>query len=294
MKDFKGLYAALLTPFDNKGFNEKSLKKSIDLNIKCGMNGLYVCGSTGEGMLLSEEERIALLTVVKSIAGDRCRLIAHVGTISTDSAIRMAKAAERLGYDAVSAVAPYYYGFSTEAIKRYYTDIIDATDMPFFIYNFPNAGGFNGMLELVESMLDNPKLVGIKHTSQNLFDLHTFKHLKKPLTVLNGFDEMLLGGLALGADGGIGSTYNVIGPYIKGIYDSFLAGKMKEAQAFQDKANKVIRDIIPYGVMPMEKQILTCLGITYGECRKPFLPVSDDGKKLAEKIAADIAPYLSI
>ena len=156
------------------------------------------------------------------------------------------------------------------------------------IYNFPGANGFGGMLELVEEMIDNPKLVGVKHTSANLFDLERFKNLSKPLVVYNGFDEMLIGGLSMGADGGIGSTYNFMGSLILDIYNAFNRGDIKSAQEYQTKANRIIDRMIPYGVFAMEKAILTLQGIPMGNCRKPFLPLSEAGWEEAKRIAEEL------
>ncbi|MBO7178677.1 MAG: N-acetylneuraminate lyase, partial [Clostridia bacterium] len=253
MKDFKGIYAALLTPFNKDGsINFDSLKLLVERNIEVGLTGMYVCGSTGESVLMSEEERISILKFVAEVNAGRSILIAHVGTISTDSACRMAKKAEEFGYDAVSAVVPFYFSFSSEAIKGYYKDILNASNLPMIIYNFPGANGFGGMLELVNEMIDNPKLIGVKHTSANLFDLERFKNLSKPLVVYNGFDEMLIGGLSMGADGGIGSTYNFMGSLILDIYNAFNAGDITLAQKYQTKANRIIDKMIPYGVFAME------------------------------------------
>lgn len=225
--------------------------------------------------------------VGKHMAG-KCNLFAHVGAISTDSAVRMAKVAEESGFDAVSAVAPFYYSFPLEAIKTYYSDIMHATTLPMLMYNFPNAGGFNGMLDVVNSFIQDDKLLGIKHTSQNLFELEQFKHLDRDLVVFNGFDEMLVAGLSMGADGGIGSTYNFMPKIILDIYNSFNQGDIAAAQKAQDKANRIISAMIPFGVFQMEKEILTNLGLPVGECRKPFLPLSAEGKAKAKEIALSL------
>ncbi len=116
MKDFSGVYAALLTAFDAKGaVNFDAVGKLVERNIASGLDGMYVAGSSGEAILMSEEERIAILEFVAKKTAGRVKLIAHIGSASTDSAIRMAKCAEKFGYDAISAVAPYYYAFSKEA-----------------------------------------------------------------------------------------------------------------------------------------------------------------------------------
>lgn len=289
MKDFSGMYAALLTAFNKDGsINYEATGMLAERNIQKGLKGMYVAGSSGEAMMMSEEERVSLLEYVSRLNKGRVTLIAHVGSTSTDAAIRMAKRAAELGYDAVSAVAPYYYSFSGEAIRGYYTDILNATDLPMLIYNFPASGGFDGMLSLVSDMIDNKKLMGVKHTSVNLFELERFKHMKRPLTVFNGFDEMLIGGLSMGADGGIGSTYNFLQDDILAIYDAFKAGDLKKAMAVQEKVNRIIEAMIPFGVFAMEKAILTELGIPMGDCRKPFLPLSEAGKAKAKEIAATL------
>ncbi len=289
MKNFKGVYAALMTPFHADGsIDFEALKQLADHCINAGLNGLYVGGSTGEGFLLTEEERMDVFRTVGEHMAGKCNLFAHVGAISTDSAIRMAKVAEQSGFDAVSAVAPFYYSFPLEAIKTYYSDIMHATDLPMLMYNFPNAGGFNGMLDVVNEFIQDDKLLGIKHTSQNLFELEMFKHLERDLFVFNGFDEMLVAGLSMGADGGIGSTYNFMPGIILDIYNSFNAGNIQAAQKAQEKANRIIEAMLPYGVFQMEKEILKNIGVPVGECRKPFLPLSEEGKQKAKEIAKSL------
>lgn len=286
MKDFKGVYAALMTPFHEDGsLDKEGLVRLAEHCIGSGLTGLYVGGSTGEGFLLTEEERMDVFRIVGKAMQGKCNLFAHVGAISTDSAIRMAKVAEDSGFDAVSAVAPFYYSFPLEAIQTYYGDIMHATSLPMLMYNFPNAGGFNGMLDVVNSFIHDDKLLGIKHTSQNLFELEQFKHLERNLFVFNGFDEMLVAGLSMGADGGIGSTYNFMPGIILDIYNNFVKGDIQAAQAAQEKADEIITAIIPYGTFQMEKEILNNLGIHVGGCRKPFLPMSAEGKKKAKEIA---------
>lgn len=289
MKNYQGVYAALMTPFKADGsVDYDALQVLADHCINSGLTGLYVGGSTGEGFLLTEEERMEVFRVVGKHMAGKCNLFAHVGAISTDSAVRMSKVAEESGFDAVSAVAPFYYAFPLEAIKTYYSDIMHATTLPMLMYNFPNAGGFNGMLDVVNSFIQDDKLLGIKHTSQNLFELEQFKHLERDLVVFNGFDEMLVAGLSMGADGGIGSTYNFMPKIILDIYNSFNKGDIAAAQKAQDKANRIISAMIPFGVFQMEKEILTNLGLPVGECRKPFLPLSAEGKAKAKEIALSL------
>ncbi|MDE5756380.1 MAG: dihydrodipicolinate synthase family protein, partial [Clostridia bacterium] len=176
---FKGVFSALLTPYtaDDK-INGKSVKQIIDFNLAKGINGFYVGGSTGEGMLLTVEERKELFKYAAEANAGKGTLIAHVGTINTNHAIEMAKYAEEMGYDAISAVAPFYYGFSYEAIKEYYNDIANSVNIPMIMYNFPNANGFQFNKERAEDMFKNKKFIGIKHTTTDLFALQQFKTME--------------------------------------------------------------------------------------------------------------------
>ena len=284
---FKGILPALLTPFDkNDKVSKKSVEKLIRYNLKKRVNGFYVGGSTGEGLLLTKEERETLFEYAAEANNGKSTMIAHVGTVCTEHAIEMAKNAEKLGYDAISAVAPYYYAFTPEQRKQYYYDIADATSLPMIVYNFPAANGFNLDKGTAEEMFAHTdKFIGIKHTTSDLFALEQFKTMKAKPIVYNGFDEMLIGGLAMGADGGIGSTYNFMAEKFITIYRSFVNNDVKTACATQYEVNEIIAQLIKYGVFASEKYILECLGIEMGDCRRPFLPLSEEGKKAMKEIA---------
>mgnify|MGYP004553912357 FL=1 len=185
----QGIFTALLTPFNaDYTVNEKSLQKLVEFNLEKGVNGFYVGGSTGEGMLMSPEERKEVFRIVKKAAGDRVDMIAHCGSVSTDDAISMAKEAEALGYTAVSAVAPYYYSFSYDAIRKYYDDIVSSVSLPMVIYNFPGGNGFTFTADIAAEIFKDERFIGIKHTSTDLFALQQFKQRIERITVFNGFD----------------------------------------------------------------------------------------------------------
>ncbi len=277
----KGIFTALLTPFNSDyTINEKNIEKLVRFNLDSGVHGFYVGGSTGEGMIMSTEERKQVFRAVKAACGNAVPMIAHVGTISTDAAIDMALEAKKLGYDAISAVAPFYYGFPLEAIKKYYYDIVSAADMPMFIYNFPAGNGFGLTPAVASEMFEhNERFTGIKHTSNDLFALKQFKQSIDRVTVFNGYDEVCLAGLSMGADGAIGSTYNFMGKKFVKLYDAFNNGELEKARKLQDEACVIITEMCRYGVFQCEKEILTQMGIDMGPCRRPFLPIKDEGKK---------------
>lgn len=278
-KDFKGIYAALLTPFDGDGqINYRELKKLVRYLIGKQIDGFYVAGSTGEAFLLSLEERKKILeTVLEENNGEKT-VLAHVGTISTELAEECAVHAKQAGADAVSAISPFYYKFSVEEIKKYYFDIMDASDLPMFIYNFPDFSGFTLTSEQLSDFSRNGNVAGVKFTSNDFYQMERMKTEHPDMTILNGFDEMLLSGLAAGADGGIGSTYNILAPVIRNIWEGFLTGDQTKAQENQANVNQVVSIIKKYGVFPCIKEVLTLEGIQMGSCRRPFMPLPEDAK----------------
>lgn len=277
--EYHGAYAALVTPYtqDNK-VNYDELQKLVRYLIDNGIDGFYVGGSTAEAFLLKDEERKkALEAVVEANNGER-KVICHVGAISTDTAIDFACHAEKVGADAVSAISPFYYKFSEKEIISYYDDIMDATTLPMFIYNFPNFSGFSLTEDTLSKMEEHKNLAGVKFTSTDMFLLERFKTNHPNLVVWNGFDEMLAAGLMMGADGGIGSTYNCMPGLIHKIYDSFCSGDIAKTHEYQTLANHVIKAICNHGVFASVKTILEFEGFNFNGCRRPFAPISDAGR----------------
>ena len=287
---YSGIFTALLTPFDKNGeVNEKELIKLIKFNLDMGVRGFYVCGSTGESFLLSKKERMQIMEIVKREAKEST-LIAHIGSLDERDACEMAKHAKALGYDAISSVAPFYFKFSPAEIIGYYERLADAGDLPMLVYHSPARSGVSLSRDSRGAFLRDPSFLGIKYTSNDFFTLERLKAEYPDKLFFNGYDEMLLSGLAMGADGAIGSTYNFMADKFVKIHSLFAEGKLDEARRIQNEANKIITILCKIGVMQAEKEILCQLGFDFGCCRHPFLPVSDADKKL---IAEEIIPLLT-
>ena len=290
MEKFKGIFTALLTPFDKENkVNEKELEKLVKFNIEKGVKGFYVGGSTAEAFLLSTDERKQIMDVVKSVAPNHT-LIAHIGSVNELEATELGKHASKLSYDMVSSVAPFYYKFTFNEIKNYYCRLADASALPMLVYHFPAFSGVNmGMNEMSEFLSDD-RFAGIKYTSNDFFTMEQCKTRFADKLVYNGFDEMFLAGLAMGADGGIGSTYNFMADNFVKIQGLFKENKMEEARAVQQVANKIITILCKIGVMQAEKEVLNQLGFNFGVCRAPFGVPTDEEKELIRK---EIIPYVN-
>ncbi len=276
-KNFRGVFPALLTPFAKDGsINHDELRKLVRMNLKKGVAGFYVGGSTAECFLLSPEERKSILETVVDEAAGKATIISHVGCISQDQAVDLAKHAKACGADAMSSIPPFYYNFSWEEIKSYYFGLVDQVDLPMFIYNFPGFSGVKLTVENVMTFLADNRFIGVKHTSSDYYMLERFKHARKDVIVYNGFDEMFLSGIAMGADGGVGSTYNFMAEKFIKIIALCERGDLAAAREEQFKANNILQLLMRVGIMPGEKAALKMMGIDLGECRKPFRSLTEE------------------
>lgn len=278
--NFRGIFAALVTPYTAEGkIDLIQLKRLVRMLIGQGIDGFYVTGSTAEVFLMDEAERFAVLDAVLEENNGEKAVLSHVGAISTDQAVRYAAYAQRAGADAVSAISPFYYHFSDEEIISYYRAIMEETALPMFVYNFPAFSGFSLSEEILARLKGCKNLRGVKFTSSDMFLLERIKTNNPELVVLNGYDEMLTAGLAMGADGGVGSTYNCMAPLIRRIYDCAAAGRFEEARACQQRANAIISCMCRHGVFASVKALLELQGLSFGGCRRPFAPLTDDARQ---------------
>jgi N-acetylneuraminate lyase len=284
-----GIYPASITPFDGAGkFQADVLGRLVERNLAEGASGFFAGGSSGECFLLSEAERIAVFEALSPFR-DRTTLIAHVGAISTGEAIRYGMAAKKFGFQHIAATPPFYYGFSAELIAEYYYDIAGAVGMPVMIYNFPGNTNkpFNLEHPATVELLRSQAVFGIKHTNHDLSQMERIRALAPKLVIMNGYDETMLGALALGADGSIGSTFNFMLPHYKKIYDRYRAGEGREALDLQVKANNIMAALNRAGLIPAIKYILESQGIPAGPPRKPFAVLSAEQRHYLDGILKD-------
>ncbi|VDZ90845.1 N-acetylneuraminate lyase [Lelliottia amnigena] len=163
-KQLRGVMAALLTPFNNQqALDKESLRRLVQFNIQQGIDGLYVGGSTGEAFVQSLSEREQVLEIVAEEAKGKITLIAHVGCVSTAESQQLAASASRFGFDAVSAVTPFYYPFSFEEHCDHYRAIIDSSNgLPMVVYNIPALSGVKLTLDQINTLVTLPGVGALK------------------------------------------------------------------------------------------------------------------------------------
>lgn len=268
-------------PFDEQGqVKEEGLKQIAKNAIETEkLDGLYVNGSSGENFLISKEQKKQIFRIVKETVGDDVNLIAQVGSLDLNEAIELGKYATELGYDALSAVTPFYYPFSFEEIKNYYFEIIEATQNNMIIYAIPDLTGVNISIEQFGELFNHEKVVGVKYTAPNFFLLERIRNAYPDKLILSGFDEMLVQATISGVDGAIGSTYNVNGRRARQIFDLAREGKVEEAYKIQHDTNDIIETVLGMGIYPTLKEILKSRGIDGGLPKRPFSPFNEDNRE---------------
>lgn len=277
IKNLYGIMPALMTAFDDNGIDTDRVGRLVRRQASDGVHGFYVGGSSGEMVLCSTNERKKVLETVMENKGNLA-VIAHVGCLSTKDTVELSKHAKSCGADAVSSVTPLYYKYSFAEVKNFYRRIAEASELPVIIYNIPGlTGAAYGYDQLCE-LLEIEGVEGMKFTSSDFFLLNRLVNTYPDKVFYNGSDEMLLSGLAAGAQGGIGTTYNFMPDLMVKIYSLARENKMDEARAVQSVANKAIATVLRNGVLPACKHLISLYGVPYGECREPFMPLDDEAK----------------
>ncbi|NIK75332.1 N-acetylneuraminate lyase [Paenibacillus castaneae] len=295
---FKGVFVAMYSAYDDSGeVDQDKVKNLARYYVESGIKGLYVGGSSGEGILQTVEERKKVLEAVMEEVGQELTIIVHVGANSTRESVELAIHAEKCGADAISAVPAIYYRLSEKAVENHWQQMINSSSLPFIIYNIPQTTGFNLTQTLFKKMAAQEKVIGIKMSGESVFELQQFKaNAGKQFLVYNGPDEQYLGGRIMGADGGIGGTYGVMPELFCQLEAFYQQGAIKEAQQLQDKINAIITKLLSFpSLYGACKAILSMRGIETGAPRLPLLPVGEehivDLRNLNEEIESSIKSY---
>ncbi|EKF20510.1 dihydrodipicolinate synthase family protein [Nitratireductor pacificus] len=293
-KPLAGMYAALMTGLADDGSFCPNRQKALNFHVLGqGLTGLYVGGSSGESGLLGVDELLHQQEIVARDAAST-RLIAHVGAPSLRHSVSLAKNAKKLGYHGLSALPPHAYPFTDAEILAYYSELQAATDLPLIVYEVPVRTGRPIALETLTEILSLPHVAGLKFTSTDMFKLSVLRRRCPDATLFFGFDEVYLSGAVLGADGGIGTTYNLLGRLYMALDAAVKAGNLTEAQRLQDISAIFVETLVETGILPGMKAAFRAIGIEVGPTRAPMLMRLDDGEaRIADLVSRpEIAEWL--
>ena len=271
-----GLIAAPFTPMDEKGNLNLKLVNAYARKLKQdGVGGVFVCGTTGEGMLMTSEERKQVVEKWMEQQEENFKVIVHVGSTCARQSKDLAAHAQKSGAYAFGCMGPMFLKPShVSDLVAFCAEVASgAPDLPFYYYHIPSVSDVTLSMPafLNEAKSAIPNLTGIKFTHRNMMEM--FQCLKadgEKWDILHGFDEELLCGLSLGAKGAVGSTFNYLAPLYLKIMKAFEAGNMEEAREYQFKSIRFIEILIRYGGGVIGgKPIMKFLGLDCGQLRAP-------------------------
>lgn len=273
-----GVFPAFYACYDDNGqVSAERTKALVNYLYDKGVRGIYITGSSGECIYLDTDERIEIMNAVAVAAKEKMAVIAHVGAPSTSASIRLAKHAKECGFDAISSIPPIYFPLTEAAIKEYWNAMIEASKLPFIIYNIPATTGINVSEKLFRDMLSNPQVIGMKNTSLPVMDMLKFKTVGGQKSVIfNGPDEQFVMGRLMGADSGIGGTYCVMPELFLKMDELLRSGNVSLASQIQKETTALILRLVGMEghMLSVAKEILRMRGLNIGKARLPLPPVS--------------------
>ncbi len=286
-----GLYTALLTPFhaDAQKIDYESLKKLIENQISNGVDGVVVCGSTGEAGTLSMDEHYQLMEKSFAIVDKRIKILAGTGSNSTATAIALSKFADRLGMDGLLVVNPYYNKPTQEGLYRHFTSIADQVDTPIILYNIPQRTSINVSVDTLVRLAKHPNIAGIKEASGNFQEIIEKKHQCSPdFVFLCGDDNVLPAFIGLGGQGLISVISNLYPKKIKMLLQYYLQGDFTNGNRLFYQLVELMNFLfIETNPIPV-KAAASHLGICKDMLRLPLLPLGKENREKLLQILAKV------
>ena len=281
MKELMGIIPPLTTPFTQEGeVYEAGLRRLVDFQVEGGVHGLFICGTYGSGPIMTVEQRKQVHEIVVDQAQDRVTVVAHVGTASTDLSLALAQHAEATGVDYIASISPYYHRHKERAVIAYFRQLVQAVDLPVYVYNNPKASG----VEITPSFLRHLAEVGVQGIKDSAFSYITFAHFILALAddypdfrFIVGTEGIALPAFMAGAKGCVSGLANVFPELMVSLWDAYADGDYEQAAALQMrvvKARKILH--IPDSTNAACYTVLRARGIDGGWPKAPILTVAED------------------
>ena len=289
---FEGVVAAPLTPLGDGGELRPDLVPTVvEFLIEGGVKGLMVGGTTAEFITLDVAERQALTEAFVRAVDGRIPVIAHVGHVDRRQATLMAGHARDVGADATTAIAPYYHRVSERACREYFETIAGETpDLPFFVYNYPDAAGNTVTFEVFESLLDLPNVAGAKHSVGTFEELEPYLSLPGELCIMCGNDLLAPRFLRSGGRAIVSGNAAAFPEIVSTVVGAVLAGRDVQGERSMAQLELIV-ELGRYGAPDRLRELLMMRGIEIGRSRlKTFLPqdVPEAHEALAQDLLAEL------
>lgn len=281
-----GTYTAIVTPFtrDNR-IDEEAFEKLVKAQIKGGVDGIVPVGTTGESPTLHMDEHIRVIELAVKAAAGKIKVMAGVGANSTDEAIELTQAADRVGADGLLHVAPYYNKPSQEGLFQHFHAVSRITRLPVILYSIPSRCGVEIELDTIERLAhDGVNIVGIKEAGGTPDRVSQIRErMGKGFYILSGDDALTLPFMAVGANGVISVASNVIPKEVSHMVSAFAMGKADVALKIHAKYYPLFKDLFVETNPTPVKAALALMGEIHNHVRLPLVPVSSTSRKKLEK-----------
>jgi len=267
-----GIMPALVTPFtkDRKSVDEEQMRRLVNHVIELGVHGVVPCGTTGEFVNMTTEEKKRVIDIVVDEVNGKVAVVAGTGASGTEQALEMTTYAKNAGADAALIVTPYYLKPTSRGIFEHFFTIASKTDFPIILYNIPQCTGLPLPWQMVEDLAQISNIVGVKDSSGQLsFIFAVLEKVRDKINVMCGHDEVVTAALAAGASGAILASANFIPDIWIEIYDSVRKGDLERARELQYQVQKIARIIAQSGPVGA-KEALKLMGIEVGSVRLPL------------------------
>jgi 4-hydroxy-tetrahydrodipicolinate synthase len=277
-EQFAGLTVALITPFRNGEVDYEALRRLVDWHVEQGTDCLAPSGTTGESPTLDHEEHERVVAAVTEQASGRIKVMAGTGSNSTREAIRLTRAARKVGADGALMVGPYYNKPTQEGYYRHFAAVAEAVDLPIILYNIPGRTGSNILPETLARLAELPTVVAVKEATGSLDQASQVAALCD-LTILSGDDSLTLPLMSIGGRGVVSVVGNVVPRDMKALVRAFDTGRLDEARAWHRKLFPLCRDMLGAATNPIPiKTAMKFLGRDTGELRLPLCPMDAAGE----------------
>jgi len=286
---FKGVATALITPLTENGVDYPAFAKLIEWQIQQGINALVICGTTGEGSTLTDDEHRQVLKFALEVAAGRVPMIAGTGSNDVAYAIDLTKYACELGYDGMLLVTPYYNKTTQKGLVAMFTAIADASTKPIILYNVPSRTGVNIEPATYAALADHPMIYAIKEAGGNISKVvETAALVGNKLDIYSGNDDQIVPIMACGGQGVISVLSNVVPAATVELCSKFFAGDVAGAMAMQKQylplTNALFSEVNPIPV----KAAMAAMGFCEDYLRLPLVPMEDAHRKILLQCMRDV------
>lgn len=288
--NFRGIIPALITPMTaDEEVDEAGLRTLVERLIGAGVHALFVLGTNGEFIALSEAEKLNIARIAVDQARSRVPVIAGTGAYATRDVIELNCKMQDTGVNGVSVITPYFNGASQPELFAHYERIAHATPLPVMLYTIPAKAGVTLAVDTVRRLAEIPNIRGIKDSGSDFDRLLQLINLRRDdFSVFTGTDSLILWSLIAGGDGAVAATTNAVPGVVMSIWNHFQAGEIEAARRAQESL-RALRDAFALGTMPVVlKTAAAMLGMPAGPARSPAQPLDAATR---ERLAKALAIY---